>query len=598
MDDERTLRLVSTQYDHSRPIGLWAPAFPVVKEKQTFLDAVEPVQSKLDGVSNQPERPQRPLSIPSNIERLPSELQVAIFEQVDIATLVAAASTKSNIRNLVRSMPDVKRIRPDAYAADAIGRMLLAGTAHHFTLKDFIKAFQSSSCALCPASNRPQKESFATDICLLRCCRVCRECVMQFRQIFFIPLCFAERVFDVRIRYDSRSEGMARARVFEKKEQTPRGERNCYQEVEVITLEAAVQLAMAKHGVKPEDLQPLELILNKSLPASTSNEPGHYPIRLAKGVEIMGFSEAVDAAWADKGLECDIAKRSLIASVPYLHPNPFPGTIEMGLTCEGCRRDEWTQKAYWCWDRRLFRQAFLRTQLLDHISRCQTAKDIVAGKYFAIWQENVRMAKMREQVERYWREGDRVPEDISLFLSLRPGDFNFTASQFAEWYKRSMKFIINTAHDTLEERERMREHARRFEAHRLNVIASKALMRPRFGPGAGDMEPSRSMSRGPTNSKDSGDLTDIESKLLDWAVEDGHVDLSAAAAVAQTTAAIQSPQKADADNCTSMSECHPATGDSSSASHPPLTMCPPGNGAREDGSVSNPEHTMKRRRIT
>jgi hypothetical protein len=116
-------------------------------------------------------------------------------------------------------MPGIEEVLQEPHATDAIVRMLHAGTARHFKVEDFSRAFESFSCSLCQSLQTSETDAFATDICLLRCCRVCRSCALQEREVFFLPTDMVRECFKVDLE-DSQSEGTGRAQVLEKYDQT------------------------------------------------------------------------------------------------------------------------------------------------------------------------------------------------------------------------------------------------------------------------------------------------------------------------------------------------------------------------------------------
>ena len=179
MDPEAVIRWAGEGYDHERLISDLGCEVPWNNTKQTFLSVLPLPKLCLNNTTQQRKQQKQSKHPSSRLEDLPYELILSILEYLDIASLISIASANSNIRHLVRTMPQVSRILQDCYATEAIARMLRVDTAQFYSIGDFMDAYWSFSCKLCKSSGNSEKGSFATDICLLRCCRVCRDCVMQ-----------------------------------------------------------------------------------------------------------------------------------------------------------------------------------------------------------------------------------------------------------------------------------------------------------------------------------------------------------------------------------------------------------------------------------
>jgi hypothetical protein len=267
------IRRAMSKYDHSRPNSLTDTYARYVNPwsitKQTFLGAPQIAEQSIRSSAEQGRGCPRPPIFRSKIEKLPPEILLSIFEDIDLESLNAIASVNSNIRRFVRSIPSVAKISQEPLAAEAIARMLDAGTAQDFNLHDFMRAFGSYRCDVCKSLRNSSAGTFATNICLLRCHRVCVSCAMQKHEIFFLPLAMATRCFDLDCLDVANSEGAARARVPVNSNPT-KGvpEQNCvYASVEIISMNAAMRLAIAKHGTSTEQLQHIKNLVQENIPS-------------------------------------------------------------------------------------------------------------------------------------------------------------------------------------------------------------------------------------------------------------------------------------------------------------------------------------------
>jgi hypothetical protein len=105
-------------------------------------------------------------------------------------------------------------------------------------------------------------------------------------------------------------------------------------------------------------------------------------IRLAEGLEVAGFAQAVKKVW----------NATLHCAHPYfcsLFAKTFPRAVEPGFTCGDCLRDRLRpiQVFFRTKDLSLC-QAYLRGQIATHLMECPTAQDIVNGKYLTIVAES------------------------------------------------------------------------------------------------------------------------------------------------------------------------------------------------------------------
>jgi hypothetical protein len=474
MSVDNFIQKVADEYDHSRPLGtgfdsLWNTP------KHTFLAAPMTEDPCLEYTSMQQERLRRPVILPSNLEHLPHEILLAVFDRLDIASLASVASANSKIRRLVRSMPQIAHILRDLHTTDAVARMIHANTARYFTPEDFMKVFQSPSCGLCRSSENSDADSFASDVCLLRCCRVCRECLAQQHEVYFLPLDTAEKWFVLKIEDHKEMEGLAQARVIEHTDWDGSEEHYSYKSVEVISMEAATRLAVVQHRLSTPDIQPLDALLEiylSSLPYTVA--PADI-LPHAEGIEARGFKVAVEGAWMEKGLCLDAAKRSMLASLPYLHPNTSPGKVEPGITCGGCARDRLGSLALEYTDELPLCKVYLRKQFIKHLTRCKTAREIVGGVRFSIDEERSLISQLARPARIHWPDDVPLPEDIQALIFMDVGKFDWSARTFMQWHSKSWKYIDERGRVAAERRRRIDEIARDLEGNSERALRLRKI---------------------------------------------------------------------------------------------------------------------------
>lgn len=456
MDVNTIIQRAMLEYDHTQPFGdqVANALYPWYTTQQRFLSAPLTPKAMGEDMKEQP----RQFSCRSTLERLPSEILLTILEMVDIASLVAFASTNSNIRHYVRSTPHVAKILQEPHASSAIARMLHAGTARNFQIRAFMKAWASSSCDLCPSSRKSKRDAFATEICLLRCCRVCRACETQERSIFFLPLSMASQCFEMDIT-DDMHEATAQAHVLWTSEwthgtgQSP-VKQGRYKTVKVISTDVLMPMVIAKYGAIPCRMGVMGYIKDlghRYMRRRNISGASVIHVRLAKDLSIRGFGRAVERAWEEMGLSFKNAKRSLIASLPYLEPKRSPIAVDPGFTCEGCFRDERLDRKSILHRYPRSRQVWLRGQVMNHFSKCATAQAIAAGGYLTLAAEDKLLSELLYKACSYWRELDSVPQIVRNLVFTRPGEFNWTAHKFMLWHQKALRYIIEEGEDAVQQ---------------------------------------------------------------------------------------------------------------------------------------------------
>lgn len=358
-------------------------------------------------------------------------------------------------------MPDIVRILQEPLAADAIACLVEVGTAQNFTLGAFMAAFQSSSCGLCKSSPNSETHAFAANICLLRCYRVCRLCLTQERQVFFLPLDMARECFNLRIPDRLYLAETAQAPVFEGCEWNAdvTMKRWSYKTVKMISVDMAMRLTIIKHPGCSSEVQLIKNVVQDYFSSKDTPSVIAPPIRLAEGLEISGFAEAVQKTWEDKGLLIRNAKLALTTPLPYLHPKKFPVTIERGFQCEGCVRDEWADPSSSFWKDRHSRKAWLRGQVVDHFNGCESAQLIAAGGLLTILEEIKWLCSLRSVVHRYWPDTETSPQAIQDLLTLKPGQARETAHDLGCWSPESLQKIIEAGEEAVRRRKKIDEAA-------------------------------------------------------------------------------------------------------------------------------------------
>ena len=478
MDINTIIQRTMLEYDHTKPFGDEAvnALYPWYTIQQSFLRAPQIPKVMGEDMKEQP----RPFQCRSTLECLPSEILLTILEMVDIASLVAFASTNSNIRHYVRSMPHIAKVLQEPHASNAIARMLYAGTARNFQLRAFMKAWASSSCDLCPSSQKSETDAFATEICLLRCCRVCRVCETQERTIFFLPLSMASQCFRMEIG-DDMHEGTAQAHVIRTSESIhgtgqSSVKQGRYKIVKVISTDVLMRMVIAKQysTILPRRMEAvmgnIRSLVHRYMRVRNISRASVIHIRLAKGLTIRGFGRAVDKAWEELGLSFKIAKRSLIASLPYLECKRSPVAVDRGFTCEGCFRDEQLDRNSFLQRYPRSRQVWLRGQVMNHFTECATAQAIAAGGYLTIKAEDKLLSELLFKALSYWPELDSIPQMVQRLVFTRPGEFNWTAHNFMLWHQKTLKYIIETGEDAAQRRERVEALVRRWDYKKARAI--------------------------------------------------------------------------------------------------------------------------------
>ncbi|ERF70569.1 hypothetical protein EPUS_07866 [Endocarpon pusillum Z07020] len=475
MDVNTIIQRAMLEYDHTKPFGDEGAnaLYPWYTTQQRFLSAPQTPKVMEEDMKEQP----RQFSCRSTLERLPPEILLTILEMVDIASLVAFASTNSNIRHYVRSMPHIAKILQEPHASNAIARMLYAGTARNFQIRAFMKAWASSSCDLCPSSQKSETDAFATEICLLRCCRVCRGCETQERSISFLPLSMASQCFEMEIR-DDMHEGTAQAHVLWASEwihgtgRLP-AKQGRYKTVQVISTDVLMRMVIDKYRAFPCPkgfMGYIRDLVHKYMRVRNISRASVMHVRIAKALTIRGFGRAVDKAWEEMGLSFKAAKRSLIASLPYLESKGSPMAVDRGFTCEGCFRDERLDRRSFLHRYPRSRQVWLRGQVMNHFIECATAQAIAAGGYLTIKAEDKLLSELLFKACSYWREPDSVPQMVRNLVFTRPGEFNWTAHNFMLWHQKTLKYVTEKGEDVVQRRERMENLVRRWDYKKARAI--------------------------------------------------------------------------------------------------------------------------------
>lgn len=564
MDLDTKLHQYASEYDHSRYFGMAGLSCPFPPRKQSFLAELQSAKTYSDAAKEQSIGSNRPLFPPSNMEKLPHEILRTIFEYLDLASIFALSCANSNTRQVVRSMPEIAKISEEPFAANAVAMMIRAGTARYFTPGDFMRAFETSSCDLCKGSSSLETDAFTTDICLLRCCRVCRICMIQNRKISFLPLEMAEECFDLDVRKYLPLEGVARAHVWAKVESLGREPMFPYSTAEVISTHAVMNLAITKHGGSSNDLQAIETLVQKYISSKNIRVGRCHPIRLAEGLTISGFREAVEAAWIDKGLCYHNAKRSLITSLPYSHPKTFPPRIEPGFSCDGCTRDG----KYYRLDKPYLPKAYLQHQLYKHVMGCQMAQDILAGVYLPLAREKELFEEVLLHLREIFEWQTDAPRALRHLIFHRPLDLK--ADAFMTWYWKALRLITEAGEAALKRKKTVPALKRKVSEPNdsgLGPNRGKALIlanpglpvhSPTFNSTVGYVDdtrhsygtehdkaysPAKRLKAVSVHNEDEGDgrqsgqnptkaaaetsqheLTETETKLLGWAREEGLVN--------------------------------------------------------------------------
>ncbi|KAF7510638.1 hypothetical protein GJ744_006250 [Endocarpon pusillum] len=460
MDVNTIIQRAMLEYDHTMPFGDEAAnaLYPWHTTQQRFLIAPYTLKVMGEDIKEQPQQ----ISCWGTLERLPSEILLTILEMVDISSLVAVASTNSNIRHYVRSMPHIAKILQEPHASNAIARMLSAGTARNFQIRAFMKAWASSSCDLCPSSQKSETDAFATEICLLRCCRVCRVCETQERSIFFLPLSMASECFEMEIR-DDMHEGTAQAHVFWTSQWIygtggSAAKQGRYKTVKVISTDVLMRMVIAKYSAIPcrkGVMKYIRDLVHKYMRVRNISGASVIHVQIAKALSIRGFGTAVEKAWEEMGLRFKTAKRSLIASLPYLESERSPIAVDRGFTCEGCFRKERLDRKSILQRYPRSSRVWLRGQVMNHFTKCATAQAIAAGDYLTIKVETKLLSELRSKACLYWRELDSIPQTVRRLVFTRPGECNRTAHKFMLWHQKSLEYVTEEGEDAVRRRERM-----------------------------------------------------------------------------------------------------------------------------------------------
>ncbi|ERF70576.1 hypothetical protein EPUS_07873 [Endocarpon pusillum Z07020] len=411
-----------------------------LENENTFLTAVD--VSKYSQSPLWPNLLTRTLMPLNNFERLPLELTTLIMEYLDISSLVAMASVNLRMRKLVQELPAVKKIQQNVYAARAVNRMYTSGTAKFFSLTYFMAKFTSWICTLC------QRREFAVVFCLLLCRRLCRTCYGLWNFCPPLPVTMAMECFQLDHEEITCKMGSALMPI------PPSAQRqSCcgqlrrpgwYPRVEVVSIAAAADIARSKYNIVGGLDYLHDLVSNYLMEHNIDSHRNALRDIMLWDKSFPGLLEAIRTYWSLLGVDPNIQSDLLFTTLPYLHPRRTPLKVESGFWCVGCQRDLVLKCAF-----NPIRTpnygglaVYVREAFPKHLSTCHTARQIKKGILLPPFEEYKLTRHLFLKRMEYWPKGYRCPSEVIRLYHRRPGDRNWTATQFREWHAESLRRII------------------------------------------------------------------------------------------------------------------------------------------------------------
>ncbi len=178
-----------------------------------------------------------------------------------------------------------------------------------------------------------------------------------------------------------------------------------------------------------------------------------------------GLRRAIRTSWSLLGVKANIQSNLLFSTLPYLHPRSTPIKIESGIWCVGCHRDIAIKRGF-DFIRRMNCDdlaVHVREAFPEHFSNCQTARQIKEGNFLSLIEE-YRLTKVLylKRME-YWPRGYRLPPELIRLCHRRPGDKNWTAIKFQEWYAESLRSIVELGERDQQYRTQLSDFAHYFD---------------------------------------------------------------------------------------------------------------------------------------
>jgi hypothetical protein len=382
---------------------------------------------------------------------LPFELLCQIFfEYLDLDSLMCLARVNTALREVVSSLPLMKRIRESQELAVPFILLQNAQTAKFHTLRDFLSSLQTITCHICRIESQ-----FGTLVNLLTLRRVCNRCVSKSHLCLPVPTDLAKNMFGLDERHlQIRSATASRTQVRWRPDPTTK---KGYEVKVLHTPETVYDLQDVIDAAVSEFSKPggpgilglkhhMEDFLGYFLwpRPHVFNSPGdRLGVDLTENVSVANAIPAIESSWEGRG---DDTRYALIASMPHVR---LPDTLETGLTCQGCVRDRFHHphlenascKA---------NTAFLEEQLLRHIETCESAQMILRGERLRYDEESAEISKfgLHKRMYEIWNpfQHVKVPghiqeamDDLQFGVDRTPDRYRLRCAQVEKLIERAKK---------------------------------------------------------------------------------------------------------------------------------------------------------------
>jgi hypothetical protein len=425
------------------------------KNENTFLNAVD-VSEICTGASQSGHQ----IAGESLFEKLPLELIVQVFEQLDISSLVSIASTNLRVRGFVQGLPDLQKIQQNLYASRAISRMYTLETARLFTLKDFMKAFTSWSCNKC--NNRTD---FAVSFDLMSCERYCHMCYLSSRETDTLPVEMAAQLLQLDHQEIVDHVGVSHLPIpsmFQRRSCCGHLRRTgIFRLVQVTSLALAVRQAKLKYA-KSGGPQHLQTTVATYLRKYNIEPPSGG--LLVGGIKFPGLEKAIEAYWSLLGVVPTMPKQLILCTLPYLEPKSNPTRVEPGLWCEGCGWDRGVMHGF---DLKLQRyreprEIYTKETFCRHLKTCQNALNIEEGIILPLSEEFRLIEELRLKVMEYWPRASEAPQEFQRFLHVWYSHRKWRAAVVRGCHARAMRRIIELGELDKECKRKLADSTREF----------------------------------------------------------------------------------------------------------------------------------------
>lgn len=284
------------------------------------------------------------------IDTLPSEICSAVLLELDLQTLTDFRSVNRRAKIIVDSIPQYKEVV--ASGPNTLRAVLSTGVAQYLSSRSLYNALCAQACGKCG--------DFGAFLYLLTCSRVCFLCLIEDCQFLPMTTTLAKEAYGLNRRTLSALPTLrSLPGTYSQMQKIWR------KRVALVDSEVARQAGIAFHGSSDA----MEQYVSKRRAKIIAN----YENKLRQGPNNLAAKLRKPACppYANHldGKGCNPYRFMSAIRVPRL--DRITGTVEWGVSCEGCRKGNQFNRVYGRLD---WRRMYTDSGYVDHLTECETSQ--------------------------------------------------------------------------------------------------------------------------------------------------------------------------------------------------------------------------------